>query len=280
MQIISACIARDLPIYKITCESLRQHIPNASIHAVTRKEDFPRFRAACGADLTLWDENELLPEFPLKELRSLPFPFMPQGAGWYYQQFLKFAFHKVSNSDRHYLIWDADTVLLRPIQLIDAEGRAIYTKANEHHSPYFQTFERLFGFPARREFSFISQHQVIDKAILREMLAEIEDRNPSSQNWARAIMNNLQGEGSNLFSEYETYGHYAKSKHPNSMVYRELQWTRNGERLAGFPPDPLKLKELSETYSFAAFEAYFSVRKRFLRTIRRLLGKSVIDNYS
>lgn len=280
MQIISACIARDLPIYRITCESLRKHIPEASIHVVTRKEDFPKFRAACGSEVTLWDENELLPELPLKELRAFPLPFMPQGAGWYYQQFLKFAFHKVSNDDEHYLIWDADTVLLRPIELIDPEGRAIYTKANEHHPPYFLTFEQLFGVPARREFSFISQHQVINKAILREMLAEIERRNPDSPNWTKAIMKNLRGEGSNLFSEYETYGHYAKLRHPGSIVFRELNWTRNGERLAGIPPDPRKLQRLSENYSFAAFEAYFSTRKRLLRAIRRFLGQNVIDNYS
>ena len=280
MQIVSACIARDLPVYRITCESLRAQIPGADIHVITRKDDFPRFRDACGSGVTLWEENSLLPEMTLAELRKTPLPFFPKGAGWYYQQFLKFAFAEVSNSDGHYLIWDADTVLLRPLEFIDKAGRAIYTKAAEHHKPYFETFEKLFGEPAGREFSFISQHQVIDKAILREMLAEIESRHPASKSWAWAIMENLCGEGSNLFSEYETYGHYAKLRHPGRMVFRELEWTRNGERIAGYPPDPSKLAALSGDYSFASFETFFSLKKRFARAIRKLMGKKVIENYS
>ena len=280
MQIVSACIARDLPVYRITFASLRRHMPDAEIHVITRKEDFPRFREACGPDLVLWDEGALLPGMTLKQLREMPLPSFPQGAGWYFQQFLKFAFVNVSNADEHYLIWDADTVLLRPIEFFDPTGKAYYTKAGEHHRPYFQTYEQLFGVPAEREFSFISQHQIISKPILREMLGEIEARNPESANWTWAIMNNLRGEGSNRFSEYETYGHYAKWKHPETMVFRELSWTRNGERSAGYPPDPSKLGPLAEAYSFAAFETFFSFKKRISRLLRKLMGKKVIENYS
>lgn len=279
MQIVSTCIARDLPVYRITCESLRTHLAGAEIHVITRKEDFARFKNACGSDLVLWDENALLPEMTLKALREMPFPFFPQGAGWYFQQFLKFAFVNVSNADTHYLIWDADTVLLRPLDFFDPSGKACYTKATEHHHPYFQTFEALFGTPAVREFSFISQHQIIDKSILRQMLGEIEARNPDARNWAWAIMDNLRGEGSNRFSEYETYGHYAKWKHPETMVFRELEWTRTGGRIAGYPPDPSKFELLSRQYSFAAFEAFFSRRNRLFRTLRRLIGKKAADDY-
>ena len=279
MQIVSACIARDLPVYAITCESLRTHVPNAEIHVVTRKSDFPRFRNACGSDLVLWDENALLPQMDLKSLKEMSFPFFPQGAGWYFQQFLKFAFVNVSNADEHYLIWDADTVLLRPIEFFDSLGRPFYTRATEHHKAYFQTFEALFGTPAQRAFSFISQHQLINKQILCQMLAEIEDRNPSARNWAWAIMNNLRGEGSNLFSEYETYGHYAKWKRPEAMAFRDLKWTRTGGQIAGYPPDPSKLHLLSGQYSFAAFEAFFSLKNRLYRKLSTLFGKKRIDNY-
>lgn len=280
MQIVSACIARDLPVYRLTCESLRRHIPDAEVHVITRKSDFIRFRDACGSELTLWDENSLLRDMTLKELMVMKFPFFPQGAGWYFQQFLKFAFVEVSNSDKNYLIWDSDTVLLRPLEFFDPEGRVYHTKANEHHRPYFETFEQLFGVEAKREFSFISQHQMIDKSILRQMLGEIENRHPEDGKWPWAIMNNLRGEGSNLFSEYETYGHYTKWKHPETVRFRGLEWTRNGERLAGYPPDPAKIATLSEKYSFAAFEKYFSIKNRIMRTLRKLRGEKVVDNYS
>lgn len=280
MQIVSACIARDLPVYRITCESLRKHVPGAEINVITRKEDFQKFWNTCGSDVILWDENTLIPEMSFSDLKRVNLTFFPNGAGWYFQQFLKFAFTNVSNSDEHYLIWDADTVLLKPVEFFDSGGRPFYTRAEEHHLPYFQTFEQLFGTPATREFSFISQHQVINKSYLREMLDEIETRNPEARNWAWAIMANLRGEGSNLFSEYETYGHYVKDKRPETMSFRNLEWTRNGERYAGYPPAQDKLHKLPPELSFAAFETFFSLKNRIIRTLRRFAGKKIIDNYT
>ena len=279
MQIISACLARDLPVYRATYQSLRRHLPGSDIHVVTKKEDFPKFKEACGPELTLWDEAELVPHMTLGELRKMPFPFFPRGAGWYFQQFLKYAFVNVSNDDDYYLIWDADTVLLRPIEFFTPEGKPYYTTATEYHVPYFETYQALFGTEANREFSFISQHQVIRKSILREMLARMETLHPSSRNWAWAIMENLRGSGSNLFSEYETYGHYLKSERPDSFVVRALDWTRNGERWAGYPPKSDKIESLAQNYAYASFEAFFSLRNRLKRYAMRLLGKNLVGDY-
>ena len=272
MQIVSACRLRDLPVYRVTFASLREHLPAAEVHVVTRRDDFERFRRACGPELVLWDEAELIPGMTLEELRRMPFSFFPRGAGWYFQQFLKYAFVNVSNSDRHFLIWDADTVLLRPLEFFTADGRPIYTKAAEHHIPYFETFKALFGTEAEREFSFISQHQIIDKQVLRQMLVEISERHPESKSWAWAIMDHLKGAGSNLFSEYETYGHYLKLKFPGSFAVRDLRWTRRGEKRAGYPPERSKLVAMSEEFDFAAFEASASARSRLVRYVRRVFG--------
>jgi hypothetical protein len=273
MQIISACLARDLPVYRATYQSLRRHLPGSDIHVVTKKEDFPKFKEACGPELTLWDEAELVPHMTLGELRKMPFPFFPKGAGWYFQQFLKFAFVTVANDrDKHFLIWDADTVLLRTVEFFDDDGRPYYTKATEHHLPYFETFDALFDEPAIREFSFISQHQIINKTILRDMLSEIELRHPKSKNWAWAIMENLRGKGSNLFSEYETYGHYLKSRHPDSFVIRNLDWTRNGGKFAGNPPQQEKIGELGSRFDFAAFEVSHSLRRKIFYKLKKIIG--------
>ena len=279
MQIVSACLARDLPVYRVTARSLRAHVPGAELHVVTRKEDFGRFREACGNEVQLWDEAELVPGMTLPELGKLPQPYFPKGAGWYFQQFLKFAFERVSNNDEYFLIWDADTVLLRPIEFFSADGRPYYTRASEHHLPYFQTFRALFGEDAPREFSFISQHQIVRKSTLRSMLSEIETRHPGSRNWAWAIMNNLRGEGSNRFSEYETYGHYLKLRYPEDFVARDLRWTRHGERRAGYPPVEAKLPLLASDHDFAAFEAFFSVRNRLKRYLLRMCGKATVTDY-
>lgn len=271
MQIVSACLARDLPVYRNTFRSLRRHLPEAEIHVITRREDFDLFRAACGSELVLWDEDRIMENMTLGQLMKCPKPFLKDRSGWYFQQFLKFSFVNVSNDhDEYYLIWDADTVLLRPLDFFDASGRPFYTTAREHHVPYFTTFESLFGKSAQREFSFISQHQVIHKATLRKMLAEIESRNPDSENWAWAIIDNIKGEGISLFSEYETYGHYLKLNSENAYAVRQLKWTRRGEKWAGYPPSPKRLEKMSRDFDYAAFEARNTKLNRFLRRWRRL----------
>jgi hypothetical protein len=271
MQIVSTCLARDLPVYRATYQSLRRHLPESEIHVITKKEDFQKFSKTCGPNLVLWDESNLLPQMTLGELRKMPLPFFPKGAGWYFQQFLKYAFVNVSNDDEYYLIWDADTVLLRPIEFFTPDGKPFYTTAAEHHIPYFETYQALFGTKANRDFSFISQHQVICKSILREMLSTIESRNPQSKSWAWAIMENLCGNGSNLFSEYETYGHYIKSVNPDSFVVRNLEWTRQGGKFAGNPPKDKKLEILSEKFVFAAFEASDSTLRRLYYKFKKKL---------
>jgi hypothetical protein len=102
------------------------------------------------------------------------------------------------------------------------------------------------------------------------MLSKIESRNPQSKSWAWAIMENLRGSGSNLFSEYETYGHYMKAEHPGTFAVRTLEWTRNGERWAGYPPKAEKIAPMSVKYAYASFEALYTLRNRLKRYALRL----------
>jgi hypothetical protein len=272
MEIVSSCIARDLPIYRLTSESLKANVPGASLHVITRKSDFTAFRNACGSDVQLWDEDALVPNMTLESLRKHPLPFFPAGAGWYFQQFLKWGFAAVSNTDPHYLIWDADTILLRPMDFFDDADRPYLTTAPECHPPYFQTFENLIGAPPEDRASFISQHQIIDKVILRELLGVIDARSPSDRGWAWTIIELMRGEGSNLFSEYETYGHFVRARHPGTSVLRELPWTRGGRKLAGYPPTPESLGELASHFDFAAFESNSSLRGLCVHWTRKLLN--------
>ena len=271
MKIVSTCLTRDLPIYRLTCESLRRHIPGASLHVITRRADFGKFRDACGGELQLWDEDGIVPGMTLQTLRAHPLPFFPAGAGWYFQQFLKWGFVEVSNPDLHYLIWDADTVLLRPLEFFDPTGHPYLTTAPEYHPPYFETFESLIGEPPREQVSFISQHQVVNKAILHELLRSIGATSSSERGWAWAIIENMRGAGTNLFSEYETYGHYARLRHPGQTVIRELPWTREGRKLAGYPPQAARLAALAENHTYAAFESNTSLRGRCVHRLRKLL---------
>jgi len=266
-EVFTACRSRDLVTLCYVVEHLRTHLKPKNIVIATAHKNFVSFEKVLGAPVSLVDEDKLIPSMTLASIRQLPIQFFPRAAGWYFQQLLKYAWCYQNAGIGHYLVWDADTIPLKPLNFFDEQGRTLMTKASEYHAPYFATFERLFGVPATYEFSFISQHQMVDKMLLQEMLNSIATRFPASLNWAWAILQSLPREGKNLFSEYETYGHWLKLYHPDKLRYRDVPWLRQGTEVAGFPPSEKKLKDLSERYFFVSFE---SSKRPLKRMISRL----------
>lgn len=275
LDIVTSCREADLQVLKIAYANLRKYVPFKQLHVATAARNFRRFERALGRDVHLIDEDSIIPGMTLAELKTMPLPFFPRGAGWYYQQFLKYAFAFQNIEDDYYLIWDADTVALRPLQFFDDQGRMLLTRATEHHRPYFQTYRQLLGADARSEFSFISQHLIVQKSILREMLGKIEALHPHSRSWAWAIMENLDGAGSNLFSEYETLGHYVKNTYPERVIVRDLPWLRSGANLCHGLPSQQDLDKLGDQYAFIAFEAKDRGLRRWLAGIVRLLASRI-----
>lgn len=230
LDVFTPCHQKDLPILCVVARQLPKYVPFKKFHVATARRNFAHFANALGTDVALIDENDCIPDMTLARLKELPEPGFPKGAGWYFQQFLKygFAFHDAGND--HYLIWDSDTVPLRPMEFFDAQGRMIFTRAKENHLPYYTTYKNLLGHDPRPDFSFVAQHMIVRKSLLREMLQAIEKNIPGLENWAWKIMRGLGGEGTNRFSEYETFGHYIKNQHPEAAVFRDLPWLREGNR--------------------------------------------------
>jgi hypothetical protein len=251
-------------------QSLLQHLPDARPHVITRRTDFQRFRDACGSELVLLDQDEIIPGMTLSQLQAHPLPFFPAGAGWYFQQFLKWGFAASCDSDEAYLIWDADTILLRPLDFKDTQGRTFLTTSSEYHEPYFETFETLLGFPSKEKQSFISQHQWVEVRLLQALITQIETR--AQRPWHWAIMHSLRGVGTNLFSEFETYAHYCRTMHPERCLLRSLSWTRDGRALAGFPPIAVTMRSLSDRFDFVSFESNRSLKGWCVHWLRKVLN--------
>lgn len=273
IEVITSCLPRDLPILRLAVAGLREHLAAGPINVATARKNFPLFRRALGSEVTLLDEDTLIPGMTLAGLRGLNLRGFPESAGWYFQQLLKFAFAFQGPPDSHFLIWDADTILLRPMELFDDAGRAWFTMADEFHEPYFETYRRLLGDDPRREFSFVAQHMVVSKPILREMLSRIEAHCPGEKNWAWKIMENLSERMIYRFSEYETYGHYVKNVHPEAAAFRRLEWTRDGA-LTSSRPSPRQLRALGDRYVYAAFESRQSPMNRARQYLARLVSGS------
>lgn len=255
LTVVASCRVRDLPVLRIAARRLPATVPFKELVVVMPDADCAWAQRKLGPLARVVPENNFVPGVTLAALRALPVQGFPMAAGWYFQQLLKlqFAFHEPE--DDYFLIWDADTVPLRPMRFFDADGRMLLTKAGEHHAHYFATYRRLLGEEPNREFSFIAQHILVQKSVCREMLARIESHLPGDGNWAWKLMRSLPPEGYNLFSEYETYGHYLKNHYPERMRVIERPWQRAMTHTTGCPvPTERELRALAADYDFAAFE--------------------------
>jgi hypothetical protein len=255
LQVVMACVARDLPILELAARKLAELTPIKSLHVVVRDVEQARFQSRLGTEVDVIAENSFIPGMTIEQLRQLPLEAFPRGAGWYFQQLLKLQFAFVDPADDYYLIWDADTIPLRPLRFFDETGRMLLTKATEFHAPYFETYRRLLGEEPNREFSFIAQHLLVQKSVVREMLDRIEQRFTGGGSWAWKLMRALPDKGHSLFSEYETCGHYVKNHYSERVAFIDRDWTRRGARLVkGGIPKESDLARLAADYDFAAFE--------------------------
>jgi hypothetical protein len=225
-------------------------------------------RSRLDREVRVMDEEDFVPGVRLDELRRLPAPHFPRAAGWYFQQLLKLQFAFIEPDDDYYLIWDADTVPLRSMTFFDADGRMLLTRATEFHAPYFETYRRLLGEEPHREFSLIAQHMLVQKSLAREMLGRIELHVRGDGNWAWKIMRSLPPTGDNLFSEYETYGHYVKNHHPDRVQFVDRSWRREFCQNTGQAvPSGKDLAALARQYDYVAFERAGGGWRRWARAL-------------
>jgi hypothetical protein len=272
LDVVTTCRRADLSILRKTFIGLRRFVPLQKLYVITGRRNIPKLQRALTADVHFLDEDELIPGMTLASLYDLSLPGLPKGAGWYFQQLLKFAFSFRRQEDDYYLIWDADTIPLRPLRFFDSSGRMLFTTATEQNPAYFDNYRHLLREEPHREFSFISQHMIVQKSILRELLSIIESNFPGDDSWAWKIMRNLKGTSTNLFSEYETFGHFVKNHYPSRAAYRELSWLREGAYQSFRAPSQRDLERLGREYDFVAFESSHMAPRRFVRLVRAWLN--------
>lgn len=171
-------------------------------------------------------------------------------SGWYYQQFIKLGIAEITNVD-YFLIIDADTVFLRPIQLLS--GNAVrFVRGKQFHEPYFRTHERLFGYKPDRQASYMSNYMLYRTAFVRELLHEIEQR--SGKRWHQAILQTLDTEGKFSFAEQEAYAYYVSRKHPETIESAPDSYLDASIRF--YPLHPILSQLLRFKYSSITYHNY------------------------
>lgn len=200
--------------------------------------------------------------------------------GWYFQQFLKIGFSRSAlASNDYYLVWDADTIPTKRIAVFE-DGKMIFTIKSEYHKPYFDAIEKLLSIPKKINGSFIAEHMVVSKSIMRDLITRIESSAIDGDSWIEKILLSIEENTCNGFSEFETYGTFCAQNYPESFVMRSLITFRNAGMIYGrgitskqieflalaydtislelrhIPPFPKSIRNYFEIYFFALVKGW------------------------
>lgn len=297
--IVTACRLKDFKTLCLALPRLRKFLPHRRLVVFTSRGNICRFSKDLGGETECIDEDTVFPDLKLERLKKeIRLPEFPQGAGWYFQQFLKLSYSQIRPDVDRYLIWDADTIPLRCFSVFGPDGKALLTpasleashpprgvvfdpettrkmqQATQLHLPYFENYQNLFGENPFSSMSFIAQQMPIHVPTLRAMIGVIEQRFQGQESWPWKILKNLKGKSGNLFSEYETYAQFALRHAPEFHAVRPLVWSRAG-RLKRWPSAATQLTQWAEEFDYVALERWASPVRRGLVQIFNYLPEGM-----
>lgn len=264
--LVICAIERDIPILEIGLPYMRKYLCPSRIVLIAPRACHPAL-AALGkkiegfSDLTLIDEDSLVEGLNKNYVKALLVArgANPQRSGWYFQQFLKLCYALNPTASDYYLVWDADTIPLRPLEFFSETGKVIFETSKEYNADYFFTMKKIIGKGKMYAYSFISEHMMMERATVRELLTLICFPNPTSaQEVVQRVIAAVSDEAlsSSGFSEFETYGTFAASKYQDRYEIRSLRSLRHGTMLFGRHPTVENLFALSRRYWWASLEAW------------------------
>ncbi len=261
--------ARNKSLLPLVVSGLRSFCGVSQIVLVAPSIDLETLRPVLGIspEIHLLADSDVL-EVTIKEIGMYPIPMFPQRAGWFLQQFLKLGFATHPLAKQNYLVWDADTIPLRPMEFC-TDGRVIFTQGLEYFEAYFDTIHDLLGLRSVVPHSVISQHGLFHKQAVQELLACVASRRASA-NFAKSILSSCADRKSAFFSEYETYAAFFAASRPNEFRLVKRKWFRNAAALSGIPPSGKWLRFWSQFFDYASFEAWDTGLHRTVKSLVKL----------
>jgi len=263
-QIICVCCAKDAQVWKIASAYIIKNIDSIHYKVIVPDSEIEIFKRITSKPFKVIGESVYTKRFANEIKKRLSNKISGQ-FGWYLQQFIKLAAVADCKSDEVVLIWDADAVPLKKLVFLDKQGRLNYYQGTEHHQPYFETIERLLSLSKKVDFSFIAQCFVIKAEWIQELFDGIEKKH--SQSWELALLDAINFEEGNSFSEYETLGAFVSEHHPNEINYIQGKWLRLGNSIIGHPAflNPQIIARKLNQYDYVGFEKWDRAKPYFWR---------------
>ena len=274
MKIVSCCCRQDLETFKFSYEYIEKYIPNSGFYLFVPDKDYDIFTINLKnfKGLVIRRDSDIISkknsDIVMNKLILLNKRNM---YGWYIQQFIKIKAASKFSENETVIIWDSDTIPLRPLSFKNKNGGHNYFVGSEYHEPYFNTLLNFTSISKQIEHSFIAQCLPIYSHHVRELITELG----GDSDWIENIMLNLDESSDCAFSEYETLGNFVLGRYPHLVHINWSSWARNGYQLLFFRRD-LKsgLQDLNGKYSYVALEKYnISKFKYIYRLLIAKLGK-------
>lgn len=272
---------KELDIFKKNIGWIKDRIPHGNVVVIGGKR-LEKSVSDIDADVHFIDENTMLPGLCIGAVRKKIKEICGTGrrAGWYFQQFLKMGY-ALRCRDRYYLIWDSDTIPVRQTAFFDGGGLPYmdYRQAAPYDGQYFETISRLFPERAakRANVSFVTEHMVIEGAVMRELIREIEENQTVKGRffWEK-IINAVGKEHLNLsgFSEFETYAFFVRSRYPHTYTMRRWKNLRNGKFYLGEHVTEKQLQWLTG-FDAVSVEDFDVCGRLFTTVVERLRKKGI-----
>jgi hypothetical protein len=160
--------------------------------------------------------------------------------GWALQQFLKLT-QVLQSLSSATLVLDADTLLLHPRKWFDENSKQILFPSWEFNPPYYELLSRHGIGKKFPEFTFVTHHMIMQKSIILESFSRLEVN--SIQELIKLVVQEASNEESAFCIEYELYGQYIASNHPNSYFIEK--WSNRSvskKELIGCTSEDIKRK--------------------------------------
>lgn len=214
--------------------------------------------------LVFVNEDKLVKGLSFEKIKHIKTAISGNGgrAGWYFQQFLKMAYANVCQDD-YYLIWDADTIPIKPLSFFDENGVPFmdYRDYESKDECYNETQMNLLPnqiLQKKEHKSFIAEHMLINVNIMRELILRLtcENRKGKSSFYENIMysiplsMINLSG-----FSEFECYAAYALNLHKGAYKLRYWKNLRNARTYIGVITEE-KAAWISECFDVISIEDF------------------------
>lgn len=271
-RVVSVCTLRDLSTFAVAAAHILRHISAADYWVVVPDMEVDEFRAVLPSSYQVMPESRILPGGRAALQQRMPAESLAR-MGWYYQQFIKLAVMHAALPEETVLIWDADTVPLRPLRFADARGRLLFYRGSEYHRPYFRAINQLLSLEKVVDYSFVAQCFPVKGRWAAEFFEEIEARHKKW--WLDAILDIIDFQEESGFSEYETIGTFLSHHHGGEIVLVRRHWVRLGNTLIGGIQNlrhPLARLVLARC-DFASFESWDRPFGRFPPFLRSFLAR-------